>query len=75
MRTIYSVTCMMCGRASGQLCDGTFSRVPGAPAPDVRGGQTRCGFCGGSLYLELEDTLSVSVAANKEGREARRLAS
>ena len=75
MRSIYSVVCLMCGRASGQLCDGAFIRVPNAPAPDLRAGQTRCGFCGGSLYLELEDTLAVSVSTFKAGREAHRLAS
>jgi hypothetical protein len=75
MRTTYSVICMMCGRASGQLCDGAFTRVPNAPAPARRAGQTRCGFCGGSLYLELEDTLSASVSTYKPGREAGRLAS
>ena len=58
-----------------QLCDGAFSRMPNAPAPDVRDGQNRCGFCGGSLYLELEDTLSVSAATHKAGGEAGRLAS
>ena len=75
MRSIYSVICMMCGRASGQLCDGAFTRVPNAPAPELRGGQTRCGFCGGSLYLELEDALAVSVSTYKAAREGRRLAS
>jgi hypothetical protein len=52
----FNVHCMLCGRAAGQLRDGKFRRHTGAPPLAVRGGQSRCGYCGGSLYLEAEDS-------------------
>jgi len=56
MASLFNVHCMLCGRHSGQLRNGTFRRLPGAPPLSVRAGKTRCGFCGGSLYLEAEDS-------------------
>jgi hypothetical protein len=53
---VYNVSCMMCGRASGCVRNGAFERLPTAPPLDARGGRSRCGFCGGSLYLEAEDS-------------------
>lgn len=56
MGHLYNVHCMLCGRLSGHVRDGTFYRVPNAPPLVVRAGRTRCGFCGGSVYLEAEDS-------------------
>jgi hypothetical protein len=56
MAHFFNVHCMLCGRQSGQVRDGKFRRLPSAPPLAVRAGQSRCGFCSGSLYLEAEDS-------------------
>jgi hypothetical protein len=56
MASLFNVHCMLCGRASGQVRNGKFQRLPSAPPLATRAGQSRCGFCGGSLYLEAEDS-------------------
>jgi len=56
MASYFNVHCMLCGRHSGHVRDGTFRRLPSAPPLAVRAGQSRCGYCGGSLYLEAEDS-------------------
>ena len=56
MASLFNVHCMLCGRASGQVRDGKFRRFPSAPPLAVRAGQSRCGYCRGSLYLEAEDS-------------------
>ena len=56
MASLFNVHCMLCGRHSGQVRDGTFRRLQGAPPLAVRAGKSRCGYCGGSLYLEAEDS-------------------
>ena len=56
MTSLFNVHCMLCGRHSGQIRDGAFRRLPSAPPLAVRGGRSRCGYCGGSLYLEAEDS-------------------
>jgi hypothetical protein len=56
MAQAFNVHCMLCGRPSGQVRNGAFRRLPSAPPLAVRAGKTRCGYCGGSLYLEAEDS-------------------
>jgi hypothetical protein len=56
MAHFFNVHCMLCGRASGQVRNGKFRRLPSAPPLKAQGGQSRCGFCGGSLYMEAEDS-------------------
>lgn len=56
MANLYNVHCMLCGRPSGQVRNGRFQRSPSAPPLTVRAGKSRCGYCGGSLYLEAEDS-------------------
>jgi hypothetical protein len=56
MASLFNVHCMLCGRPSGQVRNGRFQRLPSAPPLAVRAGKTRCGYCGGSLYLEAEDS-------------------
>jgi hypothetical protein len=73
--TSYSLNCMMCGRSSGLVRRGVFYRATTAPSPERRGGRSRCGFCGGNLYLEPDDSALIGLASDlqKEGR--KRLAS
>lgn len=56
MQSIYSVNCMMCGRFSGQVRNGHFFRLPAAPLLRLHGGKKMCGFCGGNVYLEPDDS-------------------
>jgi hypothetical protein len=56
MAHLFNVHCMLCGRASGQVRNGAFQRLSSAPPLKQQGGSSRCGFCGGSLYLEAEDS-------------------
>jgi hypothetical protein len=71
----YSVSCMMCGRASGQVRSGVFFRAPGAPPLENRAGRTRCGFCGGNLYLEPDDSITAPLPIAMAAEERRQLAS
>jgi len=56
MAGLFNVHCMLCGRHSGHVRDGAFQRVPTAPPLRQQSGRSRCGYCGGSLYLEAEDS-------------------
>lgn len=56
MMYVYNVHCMMCGRAAGHVRDGVFRRLPSSPPLVVRAGRSRCGSCGGNVYLEAEDS-------------------
>jgi hypothetical protein len=56
MASLFNVHCMLCGRHAGQVRNGTFQRLQTAPPLRMHGGQSRCGSCGGSLYLEAEDS-------------------
>jgi len=59
---VFNVQCVMCGRAAGQLMNGTF--VPNhrvnRPVPDKNG--SRCGECGGNLYLEPDESVTPFMA-------------
>jgi hypothetical protein len=63
---------MMCGRASGHVRNGSFVRLPSAPALVVRGGRSRCGFCGGNVYLEAEDSPALQHADPYQAEEVRK---
>lgn len=56
MARLFNVHCMLCGRPAGQVRDGSFRRLPSAPPLATRAGRSRCGYCGGSLFLEAEDS-------------------
>jgi hypothetical protein len=77
MAHLFNVHCMLCGRASGQVRNGAFRRHAGAPPLKVQNGKSRCGYCGGSLYLEAEDSpfardlgAYASARAGSAGRRA-----
>jgi hypothetical protein len=61
MKSSFSVQCMMCGRSSGQVRGGVFLRTPSAPPLQIKGGKSVCGFCGGNLFLEPDDSLAANV--------------
>jgi hypothetical protein len=62
MSAVYNVTCMLCGRFSGQVRSGRFYAATAAPMPVRENGRSRCGFCSGNLYLEADDSSSVPYA-------------
>jgi hypothetical protein len=62
MSAVFNVTCMLCGRFSGQVRSGRFFAASSAPMPIREKGRSRCGFCSGNLYLEAEDSSSVPYA-------------
>ena len=73
MFCVYNVSCMMCGRASGYVRNGAFEKLPSAPPLAARGGRSRCGFCGGNVYLEAEDSpVALRPVESLEERRARR---
>ena len=73
MAYLYNVNCMMCGRASGYVRNGAFRKLPSAPPLVAREGRSRCGFCGGNVYLEAEDSpFAPQIVAENAGQQARR---
>ena len=61
---VFNVQCVMCGRAAGQLLDGRFVLNPQARAPiPAKNGGSRCGECGGNLYLEPDESITPFMAA------------
>ena len=60
--TDYDVKCMLCGTEVGQILRGRFSQHAGCDAAMPRkGGMLRCCHCGGSLYLDPIEVLSVGL--------------
>jgi hypothetical protein len=59
---VFSVQCVMCGRAAGQVMDGIF--VPNQRVQRPVGGKngSRCGECGGNLYLEPDESITPFMA-------------
>lgn len=57
MTANYSVQCMMCGRSVGLIGNGVFWPTPEAPIIVKKAGRSCCGFCGGNLILEYDDSL------------------
>ncbi len=69
---VFSVQCVMCGRAAGQLLNGTFlpSEKSRAPIPGKNG--SRCGERGGNLYLEPDESITPFMAAQLTAERVRR---
>ena len=59
---VFNVQCVMCGRAAGQVLDGVF--VPNHRVRSPVAGKTgsRCGECGGNLYLEPDESITPFMA-------------
>ena len=51
-RAGYTVQCVLCGRAAGEVVGGVFRRDQRVQAPRMDRGVAHCGECGGNLYLE-----------------------
>ena len=76
---VFNVQCVMCGRAAGQLMNGTF--VPNqrvrTPVPGKHG--SRCGECGGNLYLEPDESvtpfMATQIAAQRTAAQQQALSS
>jgi hypothetical protein len=51
-RAGYTVQCVLCGRAAGEVLGGVFRRDQRVQPPRMDHGAARCGECGGNLYLE-----------------------
>lgn len=68
---VFNVQCVMCGRASGQLLNGTFVSNGKARLPVATPTGSRCGECGGNLYLEPDDAITPFMAAQIAQRQAQ----
>lgn len=72
---VFNVQCVMCGRAAGQLLNGMF--LPNGhtrtPTPGKSGG-SRCGECGGNLYLEPDEAVTPFMASQMATQRAAEFA-
>ena len=59
---VFNVQCVMCGRAAGQVLNGVFvpNRRVRTPAAGKNG--SRCGECGGNLYLGPDESITPFMA-------------
>lgn len=64
-RAGYTVQCVLCGRAAGEVVGGVFRRDQRVQPPRMDHGAARCGACGGNLYLEP------GLAAHARAAQAR----
>ena len=59
---VFSVQCVMCGRAAGQVMDGIFVPNQRVHRPVAGKNGSRCGECGGNLYLEPDESVTPFMA-------------
>jgi hypothetical protein len=59
---VFNVQCVMCGRAAGQLMNGTFVPSNRVAKPVAGKNGSRCGECGGNLYLEPDESVTPFMA-------------
>jgi hypothetical protein len=59
---VFNVQCVMCGRAAGQLMSGTFVPNQKVTRPIAGKSGSRCGECGGNLYLEPDEAITPFMA-------------
>ena len=59
---VFSVQCVMCGRAAGQVMDGIFVTNQRVQRPVAGKNGSRCGECGGNLYLEPDESITPFMA-------------
>jgi hypothetical protein len=61
-RAGFTVQCVLCGRAAGEVVGGIFRRDERVEAPRMERGIARCGACGGNLFLEAGLAAQASAA-------------
>ena len=59
---VFNVQCVMCGRAAGQLMNGMFVPNQRVSKPIAGKNGSRCGECGGNLYLEPDESITPFMA-------------
>jgi hypothetical protein len=59
---VFNVQCVMCGRAAGQLMNGMFVPNQRVRTPIAGKNGSRCGECGGNLYLEPDESITPFMA-------------
>jgi hypothetical protein len=59
---VFNIQCVMCGRASGQVIDGAFVPNQRVKRPVAAKNGSRCGECGGNLYLEPDESVTPFMA-------------
>jgi hypothetical protein len=59
---VFNVQCVMCGRAAGQLMNGMFVPNQRVAKPIAGKNGSRCGECGGNLYLEPDESITPFMA-------------
>ncbi|MBV9171358.1 MAG: hypothetical protein JOZ81_14875 [Chloroflexi bacterium] len=59
---VFNVQCVMCGRAAGQLMNGVFVHNQRVRVPIPGKSGSRCGECGGNLYLEPDESVTPFMA-------------
>ena len=72
---VFNVQCVMCNRAAGQLLDGVFLPHERNPRPVATKTGSRCGGCGGNLYLEPDEAITPYMAAQLTGQQVAAAAS
>ena len=59
---VFNVQCVMCGRAAGQVMSGVFVPNGRVRTPVASKTGSRCGECGGNLYLEPDESITPFMA-------------
>ncbi|HYY90098.1 MAG TPA: hypothetical protein VFA49_14970 [Chloroflexota bacterium] len=67
---VFNVQCVMCGRAAGQLMNGMFVRSQRVKPPIAGKSGSRCGECGGNLYLEPDESITPFMATQIAAQRA-----
>ncbi len=59
---VFNVQCVMCGRGAGQVMNGVFVPNQRVHRPVAGKNGSRCGECGGNLYLEPDESITPFMA-------------
>jgi hypothetical protein len=60
---VSTVRCAQCARSSGRIVNSVFVPETSSPRPTPARGGSRCGRCGGGLYLDPEEVPTPTQAA------------
>ena len=66
---VFNVQCVMCGRAAGQVMNGLFVANQRVSKPIAGKSGSRCGECGGNLYLEPDESITPFMASQIAARK------